>query len=166
MTNCRSVRTNLNYSVANGAPPACYFYAPDAGVKLSPAGTAAHEVEIHDRWPMAERCSADREGFEIHDFGARFDQFDATPHEPKDLLRMNLKYQERTGDIDVMRWSPKHRWVYVPQMEAAQALLLKACDSETDGRARFMRHSAFEDPTSLPDAPRRESIEVRTMAFF
>lgn len=29
-----------------------------------------------------------------------------------------------------------------------------------------MGHSAFEDPTSPPDAPKRESIEVRTMAFF
>ena len=27
-------------------------------------------------------------------------------------------------------------------------------------------HSAFEDPNTPPDAPKRESIEVRTMAFF
>ncbi|WP_227753889.1 MULTISPECIES: hypothetical protein [Ramlibacter] len=51
-------------------------------------------------------------------------------------------------------------------MEPDQALLLKTYDSETDGRARFMGHSAFEDPTTPPGAPRRESIEVRTMAFF
>ena len=51
-------------------------------------------------------------------------------------------------------------------MEATQALLLKTYDSETDGRARFMGHSAFEHPDTAPDAPRRESIEVRTMAFF
>jgi hypothetical protein len=29
-----------------------------------------------------------------------------------------------------------------------------------------MGHSAFEDPLTPPDALRRESIEVRTMAFF
>ena len=91
---------------------------------------------------------------------------DATPHDPQDMLRMDLKYSERSGEIYVMRWSQKHCRVYFPQIEAAQALLLKTCDSETDGRARCMGHSAFEDPTSLPDAPRRESIEVRTMAFF
>ena len=51
-------------------------------------------------------------------------------------------------------------------MEADQALLLKTYDSETDGRARFMGHSAFEHPGTPADAPRRESIEVRTMAFF
>jgi hypothetical protein len=51
-------------------------------------------------------------------------------------------------------------------MEHDQALLLKTFDSETDGRARFMGHSAFEDPNSTPDALQRDSIEVRTMAFF
>ena len=51
-------------------------------------------------------------------------------------------------------------------MEARQALLLKTYDSETDERARFLGHSAFEDPTTPPSAPNRESIEVRTMAFF
>ena len=83
-----------------------------------------------------------------------------------DLLRMDLKYRERTGEIFVLRWADQHRWWYFPQMEASEALLLKTYDSETDGRARFMGHSAFEDPTSRPDARKRESIEVRTMAFF
>jgi hypothetical protein len=91
---------------------------------------------------------------------------DATTHDEGDMLRMDLKYRERTGEIYVMRYSPKHRWVYFPQMEASDALLLKTYDSETDGRARFMGHSAFEDPHTPPDAPKRESIEVRTMAFF
>jgi hypothetical protein len=91
---------------------------------------------------------------------------DATTHAPEDLLRMDLKYRERTGEIYVMRYSPAHRWVYFPQMQAQHALLLKTYDSETDGRARFMGHSAFEDPTTPPDALKRESIEVRTMAFF
>jgi hypothetical protein len=91
---------------------------------------------------------------------------DATTHAPDDMLRMELKYRERTGEIYVMRYSPQHRWVYFPRMEAHHALLLKTYDSETDGRARFMGHTAFEDPTTAADAPKRESIEVRTMAFF
>ena len=91
---------------------------------------------------------------------------DASTHVEADLLRMDLKYAERTGEIYVMRHSSAHRWYYFPKMEPTQALLLKTYDSATDGRARFMGHSAFEDPTSPPDAPKRESIEVRTMAFF
>ncbi len=91
---------------------------------------------------------------------------DATSQSDGDMLRMELKYSERTGEIYVMRYSPAHRWVYFPHMRADQALLLKTYDSESDGRARFVGHSAFEDPTTPPNAPRRESIEVRTMAFF
>lgn len=91
---------------------------------------------------------------------------DAQTHDPADMLRMDLKYRERTGEIYVMRHSPRHRWMYFPLMQASQALLLKTYDSERDGRCRFMGHSAFEDPNTLPNAPKRESIEVRTMAFF
>ena len=267
-----SVRATLNYSVDNGVPPDYYFYEPDPSVEVNPPGTDLHEVEIHDAWPIVDRLSLDREGFELHEFGASFDQFDddasvksafypqivdfvkrhtgarrvevfdhtirkrlaadlkqqttvqrpavllvhsdytvasgpqrvrdllpaeaegllrqrvafynvwkplyrrveelplamcdATTHDPEDMLRMDLKYRERTGEIYVMRHSPRHRWHYFPQMEAARALLLKTFDSATDGRARFMGHTAFEDPTTPPNAPKRESIEVRTMAFF
>jgi hypothetical protein len=91
---------------------------------------------------------------------------DATTQAPEDLLRMDLKYRERTGEIYVLRHNPAHRWVYFPHMDADDALLLKTYDSATDGRARFMGHSAFEHPQTAPDAPRRESIEVRTMGFF
>ena len=91
---------------------------------------------------------------------------DAQTHQADDLICMALKYRERTGEIYVMRYSPAHRWMYFPQMEKHHALLLKTYDSEGDGRCRFMGHSAFEDPTTPADAPKRESIEVRTMAFF
>jgi hypothetical protein len=91
---------------------------------------------------------------------------DAQTNDVGDMLRMDLKYADRTGEIYAMRYSPKHRWLYFPRMAPDQALLLKTYDSETDGRARFMGHSAFEDPATPPDAPPRESIEVRVMAFF
>ena len=45
-------------------------------------------------------------------------------------------------------------------------ILIKGYDSETDGRARFAPHTVFDDPTSPPDVPARESIEIRTLAFF
>ena len=91
---------------------------------------------------------------------------DATSQGEGDMLRMELKYRERTGEIYVMRYAPDHRWIYFPHMTADQALLFKTYESETDGRARFVGHTAFEDPNTPPNARRRESIEVRTMAFF
>jgi hypothetical protein len=51
-------------------------------------------------------------------------------------------------------------------MERNEAILLKCYDSKEDGRARFTAHSAFEDPTSAPDAAARESIEVRALIFW
>lgn len=83
-----------------------------------------------------------------------------------DLMIMELKYPDRTGEVYVMRYSPEHRWSYFPLMQPDQALLLKTYDSETDGRARFNGHTAFEDPTTPENARPRQSIEVRTMAFF
>ncbi len=268
----QSVRATLNYSVDNGIAPDYYFYEPQPGVRLNPPGTDPQEVDIHDGWAEVGSLSADRQGFELHPFAARFDQFDddasiktafyaqvvdfvkahtgahrvevfdhtirkrlptdlsvqttvqrpavllvhsdytvksgpqrvrdivpadadellkhrvafynlwkplyrtveelplamcdATTHDAGDMLRMDLKYRERTGEIYVMRHSPRHRWLYFPRMRSDQALLLKTYDSQTDGRARFMGHTAFEDPNTRPDAPKRESIEVRTMAFF
>lgn len=91
---------------------------------------------------------------------------DATSQNKGDMLRMELKYRERTGEIYVMRYAESHRWTYFPGMTAANALLFKTYESETDGRARFVGHTAFEDPNMKPDARRRESIEIRTMAFF
>ena len=44
---------------------------------------------------------------------------------------------------------------------------LAVCDARTiDGRARLSAHTAFDDPTSAPDAPPRRSIEIRAMVFW
>ena len=91
---------------------------------------------------------------------------DVTSALQADMLEMLLRYRERTGEIFVMRHSSAHRWWYFPRMTPENVVLLKTYESETDGRARFLGHSAFEDPNTLPDAPVRESIEIRTMAFF
>ena len=90
---------------------------------------------------------------------------DAQSSTDEDMLLMELKYRERTGEIYVTRYSPNHKWWYFPRMTKNQALLLKTYDSDAS-RARFMAHTAFEDPTTPPDAPKRQSIELRTMAFF
>ena len=65
-----------------------------------------------------------------------------------------------------MTYNPRHRWVYFPEMRTDEALLIKCFDSARDGRARLSVHTAFEDPSTPPDAPARESIEIRTLAFF
>ena len=91
---------------------------------------------------------------------------DVTSSTEQDFIVMKLRYRDRDGEIFVMRYSPKHNWWYFPRMTPDHAIMLKTYDSATDGRARFIGHSAFEDPNTPPNAPMRESIEIRTMAFF
>ena len=83
-----------------------------------------------------------------------------------DMILMDLKYKDRVGEIHRTRYSPDHRWVYFPQMQTDELILLKCYDTELDGRARWTAHTAFEDPTSPANAARRQSIETRTIAFY
>ncbi len=91
---------------------------------------------------------------------------DARSIKPGDLVATELKYRDRSGEVQSLAYNANHRWFYVPNMQQNEAMLIKCFDSAHDGRARFTAHSAVEDPTSPPDAPARESIEVRTLAFF
>jgi hypothetical protein len=90
---------------------------------------------------------------------------DATTIDLADLVPSDLVYQHRVGETYSVKYNPAHRWFYVPQMRVDEALLLKCSDTKTDVPARFTPHSAFVDPTTPPDAPLRESIEVRTLVF-
>ena len=91
---------------------------------------------------------------------------DAQTIRAEELVPTDLKYPDRTGEVYSLAFSPNHRWLYFPLMQANEAMLIKCYDPETTGRARFTAHTAFTDPSSPPDASARESIEVRTLAFF
>jgi hypothetical protein len=90
---------------------------------------------------------------------------DAQSIRPDDLVPTDLRYRDRNGEVYSVTFNPAHRWFYYPDMRANEAMLLKCYDSAAD-RARFTAHTAFDDPTSPPDAAPRESVEVRTLAFF
>ena len=91
---------------------------------------------------------------------------DARTVEAADLVTSELRYPDRIGETYAVTYNPRHRWFYFPDMHTDEALFIKCFDSAKDGRARISVHTAFDDPTTAPDAPPRESIEVRTFAFF
>jgi hypothetical protein len=91
---------------------------------------------------------------------------DAGSLAPADLIAAERRYPHRVGETYQVRYSPAHRWFYFPEMRRDEALVFKVYDSQRDGRARFTAHTSFVDPTSPPDAPPRQSIEARTLAFF
>ena len=75
-------------------------------------------------------------------------------------------YPDRVGETAHMTFNPDHVWYYFPNMQRNEAIVFKTFDSARDGRARWTAHCAFDDPTSRSEAPPRESIEMRTLAFF
>lgn len=83
-----------------------------------------------------------------------------------DLKVTELRYRDRVGEVLQLAFNPEHSWYYFPEMTRDEALVFKCYDSLTDGRARFTAHSAFEHPHTPADAPQRESIEMRTFAFY
>ncbi|OQO10251.1 hypothetical protein B0A48_04609 [Cryoendolithus antarcticus] len=90
---------------------------------------------------------------------------DVTSSPPEDFFKLHLRYHDRDGENYLLRYSPEHKWYYFPGMDEGKVILLKTFDSE-EGVAKFVGHSAFADPTSKSDARPRESIEIRTIAFF
>jgi hypothetical protein len=90
---------------------------------------------------------------------------DAQSMVQEDFVAHTLKYRDREGEVYSVAFNPSHRWYYLPNQRKEEVLVFKGYDSDPRC-ARFTAHSAFEDPTSPPDAAPRESIEVRTLVFF
>lgn len=82
-----------------------------------------------------------------------------------DRFLYELRFPDRTGENYSLRHSDEHNWYYYPQQRKDECLVFKVYDKKEDG-PRFVFHTAFEDPSSPPDAPPRRSIEVRAIAFY
>ncbi|WP_114814867.1 CmcJ/NvfI family oxidoreductase [Paraburkholderia kururiensis] len=83
-----------------------------------------------------------------------------------DLVPSDLVYRDKIGETYAFVFNPAHRWYYFPHMTPDEVLLLKIYDSAGDSIARLTAHTAFDDPSSPPDAPARRSIELRSLVFF
>jgi hypothetical protein len=91
---------------------------------------------------------------------------DARSIDPSDLVKIELIYPDRVGENYNFAYQDRHRWFYFSQMRADEVLLLKCMDTPADGRARFTAHTAFDDRRAPAAARPRESIEIRTIAFY
>ena len=91
---------------------------------------------------------------------------DAQSLSPENMVVTERRYQDRIGQTSAITWNPGHRWYWFPRMRPDEGLVFKVYNSMKDGRARFTAHTAFEDPATPPHARPRESIEIRTLAFF
>jgi len=104
-----------------------------------------------------------------------------------------LRYPDRDGETFGVCFNERHQWKYLRGMTPDEGVLIKWCvlilystghvllydvagcscvlqysfDSVQDGSvAAFTPHTGFEDPTTPPNAPKRESIELRALVFY
>ena len=93
---------------------------------------------------------------------------DARSLEARDVIAADHVYDAgRRGETYRIVFNPAQQWLYFPRMTRDEVVLIKCFDSETDGRARFSAHGAAKLTTPpSPGAPPRESVEIRTIAFF
>ncbi len=91
---------------------------------------------------------------------------DARTLAPDDMIVSERRAPGRIGQTYAIKFNPKHKWYWFPRMRREEAYVFKVFDSEKDGRARWTAHTAFDIPNTPPNARPRESIEIRTLAFF
>jgi hypothetical protein len=82
-----------------------------------------------------------------------------------DRFLYELIFQDRVGENYSLRHSDSHKWYYYPRMVPDECLVFKVYDKKEDG-PRFVFHTAFDDPSSPPNAVPRKSIEIRAIAFY
>jgi hypothetical protein len=92
--------------------------------------------------------------------------FDSRTVSVADLVPGEVRYPGRTGEIYLLTHSSRHRWSYYSAMDRHEALIFKQFDSQVSGVARYTPHAAFDLPDAPPDAPLRESIELRCLVVY
>ncbi|KAK1226330.1 hypothetical protein PQX77_010694 [Marasmius sp. AFHP31] len=85
----------------------------------------------------------------------------------RDLVPVALIYPDREGETFGVKFDEGHQWKYKKGMGVEDVVLIKCYDSVEDGSVAVLTpHTAFEDPTTPEDAPKRESIELRALVFY
>jgi hypothetical protein len=95
---------------------------------------------------------------------------DATTVDARDLVISHIVLgptpeREMRLQTNMVAFNPNHRWVYFPDMRRNELLMFRGYDSDP-ARSRRVPHTAFDDPSAGDDAPPRESIDTRCVAFF
>ena len=91
---------------------------------------------------------------------------DASTLVDTDFVASERRAKDRVGELELVSFSPVHRWYYYPEMTMTEVLLIKTFDSAQDGRACRSAHTAFDNPLAPLDAPPRESMESRMLIFY
>jgi hypothetical protein len=125
-------------------------------------GAEEAERRLRKRWAIIQVWRPIRGPVQVDPLGI----CDGRSIPQKGFVLVQRRYKYRTGEVYHIAHDPAHQWFYFPHMTRDEALVFKVFDSDATKPSRFTAHSSFDDPTSPPNAPARESIETRTFAFF
>ena len=82
----------------------------------------------------------------------------------RDLFKQTMYFEQREGEVCIVRYHPEQSWYYYPHMNFGEMLLLRTWDSAENSVDWWTPHSGAVDPREVPlDIPRK-SVEIR-MAF-
>lgn len=154
-----------DYSIDSGAPRIKALLADFADKDILEE-VASARVAIVNLWAPLSAVERDPLAF-----------VDWTSTRPEDLAVVRIQYSTRVGETSVVYPNDKHEWVWYPDMVPGEAILLKtwdSADSNDPARSRFAVHSSAELQSNdvshffggQPEAPPRESIELRAMVLF
>jgi hypothetical protein len=168
-----------------GRPPALPP-APDVHVDLHTTEIAHRYARVHARAPLPAPGKYRRAVWTslwrafspppqdwplaVCDYRSTDDAEDGTPNllfrvpalpDPADTEAPD---DEAESAASLFFYNPVHRWWYFPGMDAGEALLIKLHDTDRSVAWRAP-HTSFRD-TSAPGARPRESVELRTVAYF
>ena len=95
---------------------------------------------------------------------------DARSFGPGDLVESDSIFDmkdapEWSFESWLVKFNPRHRWVYFSAMDRDDALIFKTNDSDRS-KAHNVPHSAFDDPSCPKGVPTRSSIEMRAIAYW
>jgi len=152
----------------------------EEGESLLSSDVVAHTLDLRRRfaiinvWRNIDRAPVARDPLAL---------CDGRSVAPDDLVVFEIHYQDRVGENYFTKYSPHHEWWYYPLMTRDEVTLIMQWDSvgalahsggahaafggnHAGAPCTFSLHSAFTDPSTPADAPARQSIEVRSVAFF
>ncbi len=95
---------------------------------------------------------------------------DARTVEPRDLVPADAVFDvagqpEWSFEGLVVRFNPRHRWLYFSDMTRDEVIVFKTNDSAREAPSQ-VPHSAFDDPSCPAGVPPRCSIEMRACAYW
>ena len=155
-----------------------------AGEATSPGGAGTYAETVHaDLSPYVEDllCIPDGHHFGVYNVWCSTDPLQVIESKPLAMCDHSTISTDDIIPADGWRMTePKTRmilyrlvhdttqcWYYFPGMEPGETLIFKQYDSRIeDPASRVTFHTAFSDPTTREDAPRRRSVEARVVAIF